>query len=223
MPKPAPPEMDVPDRSALARMGEAVRARLGADPAVHRVPVDGAELYALSGFLSPQECAHLIGLIDATAKPSSTYDGGTYRTSWSGDVDPSDSFVKMIERRLCDLLGIDHTWGETFQGQRYLPGQEFRGHFDWFQTDGFYWPEESRRGGQRGWTAMAYLNDVEAGGETVFPEIGATIPPQQGVLLMWNNATPDGLPNSKTLHAATPVTAGAKYVITKWFRTRPWG
>ena len=42
------------------------------------------------------------------------------------------------------------------------------------------------------------------------------------MLVLWNNALPDGTVNDDTLHAATPVERGVKYVITKWFRTRPW-
>lgn len=212
------------DQAALAAIGERVRARLDADPAVHRIAVEEVELYAVSGFLSPAECAHFIGLIDAVARPSPTYDeGATYRTSWSGDVDPGDSFVRMVERRIADLTGFDERWGETVQGQRYEPGQEFQAHYDWFQTDGAYWPQERANGGQRSWTVMAYLNDVEEGGETEFPKIRASIPPQEGVLIAWNNARRDGRPNPATLHAARPVIRGTKYVFTKWFRSRAWG
>ncbi|MCX7864254.1 MAG: 2OG-Fe(II) oxygenase [Novosphingobium sp.] len=214
-----------PDQSALARVGAAVRKRLDADPSVYKVPVESAELYALSGFLDADECRHLIGLIDAVAKPSQIFEEvyqENYRTSYSGDVDPNDSFVKMIERRLSDLLGLDPSWGESVQGQRYEPGQEFKAHCDWFDTRARYWKEEVRRGGQRSWTAMAFLNDVEEGGATEFPRLGISIPPQQGALLIWNNADYNGVPNDATLHAATPVVRGVKYVITKWFRTRPW-
>jgi prolyl 4-hydroxylase len=203
-----------------------VRKRLSLDPAGHRVDVDRAEIYAIGQFLSPEECAHLIAMIDRVAKPSSTYDPenqNRYRTSFSGDVDSSDSFVRMIERRLCDLLGIDMSWGETVQGQRYHPGQEFKAHYDWFDTKARYWPDEVARGGQRSWTAMVYLNDVDEGGATAFSRLGISVQPQAGALLVWNNALPDGTPNPDVLHAALPVETGVKYVITKWFRTRPWG
>lgn len=213
------------DQAALIAAGDAVRDRLANDPSVYRVPVDQAEIHAVGDFLSPPECEHLIMMINAAAKPSPVFDkshAGTYRTSYSGDVDPGDSFVRMIERRLCDLLGLDLAWGETMQGQRYYPGQEFKSHYDFFDTRAFYWPNEIRRGGQRSWTAMAYLNAVEEGGTTDFPQLRVSIPPQQGALLIWNNARPNGTPNPLTLHAATPVVRGVKYVITKWFRTRPW-
>jgi prolyl 4-hydroxylase len=70
---------------------------------------------------------------------------------------------------------------------------------------------------------MIYLNDVEAGGATEFPRLNISVPPQQGALLCWNNALADGSPNDQTIHAARPVERGVKYVITKWYRTRPWG
>jgi prolyl 4-hydroxylase len=70
---------------------------------------------------------------------------------------------------------------------------------------------------------MAFLNDVEEGGETDFNRLGISIPPQQGALAMWNNARPDGTPNPDTMHAGSKVIRGTKYVITKWFRTRRWG
>ena len=112
----------IKDKTAIARTGRAVRARLAANPAVYRVPTGEAEIFSVTGFLSPDECAHLIGLIDSTARPSPVYKevlDGRYRTSYSGDVDPGDSFVRMIERRICDLAGIEQSWGETMQGQRY--------------------------------------------------------------------------------------------------------
>ena len=69
---------------------------------------------------------------------------------------------------------------------------------------------------------MAFLNTVDKGGETHFVQVGAKIEPKPGVLLVWNNALPDGTPNENTLHAGTPVIEGVKYVLTKWYRTRRW-
>lgn len=214
-----------PDKAALAKLGETVRTRLSQDPSVYRVPVEGAEIFAVTGFLSTDECTHLIGLIDAVARPSEVFDQpyqDSYRTSYSGDVDAEDNFVRMIDRRLSDLLGIDLAWSERVQGQRYGPGQQFKGHCDWFDTAAAYWPGEVPRGGQRSWTAMIYLNEVEDGGLTEFPLLGVSITPDPGLLLVWNNAKADGLPNYDTKHAALPVISGTKYIITKWFRTREW-
>ena len=215
----------IPDQDALRRVGKTVRERLASDPGVYKIDTDMAELFAVGGFLSAAECERLCLMVDHTARPSSLHELGYesgFRTSYSGDLDPHDSFVKGISRRIDDLLGLPSAIGEAIQGQRYLPGQQFKPHNDWFYTSERYWQDERKRGGQRSWTTMAFLNDVEEGGETHFTHIGIKIEPKPGVLLIWNNALPDGTPNEDTMHAGTPVIKGAKYVITKWYRTRTW-
>lgn len=217
------------DSPALSRAGERVRARLDADPSAYRLPVNAIEIYGVADFFSPEECARLITLVDAAARPSPTFrsnagqadDGG--RTSYSGDVDRADPFIRMIERRIDDLMGIEASHGEVVQGQRYAPGQQFRAHFDYFDTAADYWPGERARGGQRTWTAMGYLCGVEAGGATEFPKVPLAVPPQQGALLVWNNMARDGRPNPQSMHAGLPVERGTKYIVTKWYRVRPWG
>lgn len=215
----------IPDQASLKRVGETVRNRLMSDPGVFKVDTDKAELFAVGDFLTKGECERLCMMIDLIARPSSlheeSYKSG-FRTSYSGDLDPYDSFVKSISRRIDDLLGVDPIIGEAVQGQRYLPGQQFKAHHDWFHTSEGYWPGEQKRGGQRSWTAMAYLNEVKEGGGTHFVKLNIDIEPKPGVLLIWNNANPDGSPNYDTLHAGTPVIKGTKYVITKWYRTRKW-
>jgi prolyl 4-hydroxylase len=221
----APSPDTFPDQAALAKVGAIVRDRLAGDPGVYRVENDRVELFAVGDFLTSSECEKLCTMIDEVARPSSLHEldyASGFRTSYSGDLDPGESFVKGISRRIDDLLGIDSAFGEAVQGQRYLPGQQFQPHNDWFYTSEKYWQLEQARGGQRSWTTMAYLNTVEAGGETLFTEIGLQTEPKPGVLLIWNNALPDGRPNEGTMHAGMPVLSGAKYVITKWYRTRPW-
>ena len=215
----------VPDQDALARLGATVRARLAAHPGVYKVPGDAVELFAIGSFLDDAECARLCAMIDAVARPSSLHEvdyASGFRTSFSGDLDPYDAFVAGISARIDALLGVDAAIGEPVQGQRYMPGQQFKAHNDWFYTSEGYWPQEEARGGQRSWTAMAYLNAVEAGGATAFTKLGIQIEPKAGALLVWNNALPDGRPNEATIHAGTPVVRGAKYIITKWYRTREW-
>ena len=67
-PRAGAPLADAPvaDKAALARLGASVRKRLAADPSVHRVPIDQAEIFVVGGFLSPEECAHLMAMIDRT-------------------------------------------------------------------------------------------------------------------------------------------------------------
>ncbi len=207
------------------RMGRQVRERVATNPQVYKVPSEEVELFAIGDFMTPDECAKMRELIDASAKPSVVFDmdySEGYRTSYSGDVDPHDPFVKKISRRIDDLLGIDPSFGETIQGQRYMPGQEFQPHHDWFHPGTNYWDLEMNRGGQRSFTAMVFLNQVEAGGTTDFVDLEIALEPKPGVLVVWNNALPNGQTNSKTIHAGRPVISGEKYIITKWYRTKKW-
>jgi prolyl 4-hydroxylase len=216
---------DNPDQARLRRIGRKVRERLARLPEAYRIPTDNAEMYAVGEFFTPDECGRLMAMIDAVAQPSRAFDAkyeSGYRTSYSGDVDPHDPFIRKLQRRLDDLLGIDPSFGETIQGQRYLPGQEFQPHCDWLPDGTAYWEQEKARGGQRSITAMAYLNPVEEGGSTDFPQLGLSIEPRPGALLIWNNADAEGMPNPWTIHAGTPVVRGVKYIITKWYRSRRW-
>ena len=69
---------------------------------------------------------------------------------------------------------------------------------------------------------MVFLNSPEAGGCTNFPTAGLIITPRTGNLLVWNNMDALGTPNSASLHQGMPVERGMKYVLTKWYRERPW-
>ena len=222
---PAPLAHENPDKDRLRRIGRKVRERLAANKDVYKIPAEKVDMWAVGHFLDPLECGRLMAIIDAVAQPSKAFDAdyaSGYRTSYSGDVDPHDPFIRKLQRRIDDLLGIDPTYGETIQGQRYMAGQEFQAHTDWFPPRTSYWKDEMERGGQRSFTAMAYLNPVEQGGATHFPRLGVTIEPRPGALLIWNNADDKGTPNPWTVHAGTPVTQGVKYIITKWYRCRKW-
>lgn len=55
------------------------------------------------------------------------------------------------------------------------------------------------------------MTDVEQGGDTVFPYINASVPPQRGAALFWHNFHEDGHPDYSTRHAACPVVVGNKW------------
>jgi prolyl 4-hydroxylase len=213
-------DLDSPERDQLRRLGRKVRRRLAANNAVHRIEADKAELWAVGQFLDELECGRLMSIIDVIARPSDAYgvNASSHRTSYTGDLHPDDPFIQNLEQRIDGLLGFDPANGETIQGQRYTVGQEFKPHVDWFPPSWPIWKREQDHGGQRAFTAMAYLNAVEEGGETDFPELDIAVKPRPGTLLIWNNADKNGVPNPSTLHAGHPVIRGVKYIITKWYR-----
>ena len=206
-------------------LGESSAAHLLAHTGVQRVPIDKLELFQLRNFIGPELSADLIALIETNRRPSTIADdnGDRYfRTSETCDLAPDDPAVLALEERLLALSGIDPIYGEPVQGQRYDVGQEFKAHCDWFNPDGQDYEKYCTVAGQRTWTFMVYLNDVEAGGATRFKTIGKSFAPQTGKLVCWNNRRLDLRPNPNTLHHGMKVRKGRKYVITKWYRERPY-
>jgi prolyl 4-hydroxylase len=206
--------------------GTAVRARLLARPDVTRVPAPEFELFVCRDFLPPKDCEALIRRIDATREPSrivGEMPDPEYRTSETCNLDPHAPLTQRIEARIAAFTGIDPIHGETIQGQRYAPGQQFKAHHDYFYVDRPHWDEQDRLGGQRTWTVMIFLNAPDAGGQTFFPHAKVRITPKAGNLLAWYNLRGDGAGNEYSLHQGLPVEAGTKYIITKWYRERPWG
>lgn len=214
-------------RGATVRqlVGAQVAARLDANPAVKRAPIEAAQVYYHPDFLDRATCDRLVAMIDASRRPStllSDRNDQGFRTSESCDMDRWSPQVQPIDEAIARLLGIDPDFGETMQGQRYAPGQQFRAHHDYFHESESYWQRMQQEGGQRTWTAMIYLSGVEDGGATWFPQAGIKVAPRRGLLLAWNNMKLDGSPNELTIHEGMPVAAGVKYIVTKWFREDRW-
>ena len=206
--------------------GESCAEMLVRQAGMQRVPTDKLDLLQMRGFLAPELCAQLIQLIDAGRRPSTIADhnGDDYfRTSETCDLESGEPAVRLLEQMLERLNGIDPAHGEPVQGQRYDVGQEFKPHCDWFNPGGADFEKYCSVAGQRTWTFMIYLNEPEAGGATRFKTIGKSFQPETGKLLCWNNRKPDGSGNPNTLHHGMKVRKGLKYVITKWYREKPWG
>ncbi len=195
-------------------------------PGVQRVPNRAIELFIKRSFLAVDQCAALIELIEAGRRPSTIADDigdPRFRTSETCDLFPTDPIVAALDARLAKILGISPEYGETMQGQRYAPGQEFKPHTDYFDPGGADYQRYCAVMGQRTWTTMIYLNAPIAGGATRFKHIDKTIHPETGKLLCWNNRLIDGNVNPATLHHGMKVRSGTKYIITKWFREQRTG
>jgi prolyl 4-hydroxylase len=215
------------DPGALYRIqiGTYVRERLMRTPNAVRIPAQGVDIFVVRGFLSAAKCAEVIERIDADRTPSTLMAPEAdpeFRTSESCDLRLEDPVNQHIEGLIGMLTGILPSHGEVIQGQRYAVGQQFKPHHDFFDTSAPYWPEMQKTGGQRTWTGMIFLNEPEAGGQTYFPAANVRVTPRTGNLLLWNNLDEFGEPNHSTLHMGCPVERGVKYVITKWYRERPW-
>jgi len=193
-------------------------------PFARRVDTNKAHLYLLDDFLTTAECdalvAHirqknLASMITTPDEPDKYF--RTSRTSYLSQQ--GDPFIDEIDTRIADYLGFEPERSEGIQGQYYRVGEQFKTHTDYFEPNTREYEKFAASQGQRTWTFMIYLNDVEAGGVTEFPRLGVGVKPKKGMAVIWNNLHPDGSGNPDTSHWAKPVEQGEKYIITKWFRT----
>jgi prolyl 4-hydroxylase len=129
-----------------------------------------------------------------------------------------DTVVCNIEDRLARYSLIPVENGEPITILRYQPGDEYRPHADYYDPKHPGSATGLSQGGQRVATFLVYLNDVPAGGQTAFPRIDISVPPQRGAGLLFFNCTPDGTPDTRTLHAGKPVQDGEKWLLSRWIR-----
>ncbi|HVJ00052.1 MAG TPA: 2OG-Fe(II) oxygenase [Sphingomonas sp.] len=214
-----------PVRSIPAPLDDAIVETLRTQPGIQRVPTPRLTLFIGRDFLDSQACAAVIDRIDTRRRPSTIADANgdtAFRTSETCDLDSADPVIDRLDVLISAFTGLDRAFGEPIQGQRYAVGQEFKAHTDYFEPRGMDYDAHCRHTGNRTWTVMIYLNAPQAGGATRFRAIDKTIRPETGKLLAWNNRRPDGSPNPATLHHGMKVRSGTKYIVTKWFRERPW-
>jgi len=128
--------------------------------------------------------------------------------------------VTTIEQRIAELTGHPVEHGEPLQILHYLPGAEYKPHYDWFDPAQAGNQAVLAQGGQRVATVVMYLNDVESGGSTVFPQVGLDVLPRKGNAVFFAYKNPGEAPDPRSLHGGTPVAAGEKWIATKWIRER---
>ena len=199
--------------------------RLALIPGAIRHPSPDLEIFSIPNFLDQEMCDWIMDLIDKNAVPSKIvdYSGDDYfRTSSTCNLDHKDPVVRSLNGYIHAAAGIAQMFGEPLQGQRYFVGEEFKAHTDYFNVDLPGFQEHCGVHGQRTWTMMIYLNETAQGGETYFGNIDQLFTPQVGTMVAWNNVGQDGMPNPYSLHHGMPVIEGSKYIITKWFRERPY-
>jgi len=176
------------------------------------------------GLLSDEECDALI----AAARPRmsrsltvATKTGGEEvnddRTSQGMFFQRGETaLVSRIEARIAKLLRWPVQNGEGIQVLQYVPGTEYKPHFDYFDPDESGTPTILKRGGQRVGTVVMYLNEPEKGGGTTFPNVFLEVAPKRGNAVFFSYERPH--PSTKTLHGGAPVIAGEKWIATKWLR-----
>lgn len=184
----------------------------------------------LGGLLSDDECDRMIELArgklqrsTVVNEKSGVYDVHPDRTS-EGTYFPrgENELVSRVERRIAEALGYPVENGEPIQVLHYNPGAQYKPHFDYFDPQHPGNAPMLAMGGQRVATVVMYLNDVEGGGSTVFPTVGADVLPHKGNAAFFLSTDAAGRLQPATLHGGSPVAQGEKWIATKWLREGPY-
>ena len=234
---PSPPA--VPETDAASAMPSAHAILSESSNAIETIDRQVDILFALNApriilfgnFLSHEECDELRALAEPKLSRSTVVDAqsGSFevhpaRTSRGGHfLRGENELIRRIEARIADLLGCPEENGEPIQILHYLPGAEYKAHFDYFDPNMPGAQKVLATGGQRVATLIMYLNDVISGGSTVFPEVGMDVLPKKGHAVFFAYATEDGQVDPRTLHGGSPVREGEKWIATKWIRQRRYG
>ena len=182
------------------------------------------EVIEFEGLLSDAECDAVIKAARPRLSRSMTVDLQTGGEQIHADRSSQgmffkreeDSLISTLEARIAKLLQWPASHGEGLQVLRYPPGAQYVPHYDYFDPAHPGSTLLLKRGGQRVATLIMYLYEPEGGGATVFPDIDLRIAPKRGNAVFFSYAAPDA--STLTLHGGEPVTAGEKWIATKWLR-----
>ncbi|XP_043704602.1 probable prolyl 4-hydroxylase 7 [Telopea speciosissima] len=193
------------------------------------------------GFLSEEECDHLINLARYKLEKSMVADNESGK-SIMNEVRTSsgmflrkeqDEIVKSIEARIAAWSFLPPENGESMQILHYENGEKYEAHFDYFHDKA-----NQELGGHRVATVLMYLSNVEKGGETIFPNSeakraqpkddswsdcaknGYAVKPKKGDALLFFNLHTDATTDQSSLHGSCPVIKGEKWSATKWIHVR---
>jgi prolyl 4-hydroxylase len=154
-------------------------------------------------------------------KDAQTKETNESRTSRTCAVESNDhKTLSCIKAKLSHAAGSDEANMEPLQVTRYVHGQQYKPHYDYFTTG------HKKGDRQRVTTLFSYLKSPgdNCGGETFFPSCdNLCVKPKQGDAVMWRNLRKDGSGDTNTLHAGLPVTCDKveKVGLNVWFGDRP--
>jgi prolyl 4-hydroxylase len=229
----APPvdALELPDgaaAAAAARLPPGTRIDAGDREIVVHMRTEDPVFATLGNVLDADECRALIELARPRLEPSTLVDLATgrdvvsdQRASWGMFFRlEENALIARIDRRVSRLMNLPLENGEGLQVLHYPEGAGSDPHFDYLQPTNAANRESILRSGQRVSTLVTYLNDVPAGGQTVFPALGWATSPLRGNAVYFEYGDERGAVDARSLHASAPVTQGEKWVVTKWMRSR---
>lgn len=180
----------------------------------------------IDNFLTEQECNHIINiskdkLVNSFVMGKHKNEKSKVRTSsqyWLKQN--TDKISRNISEKVSKLTNLPVKNQEDIQVLHYNITNFYKPHYDNCDINEPYCLSDNKRGGKRVYTVFIYLNDIEEGGGTYFPNLNRLIKPKKGKALLFQNTHE----NSKisrhpcSLHEGTPPISGEKWAMNIWVR-----
>ncbi|XP_077211073.1 putative prolyl 4-hydroxylase 7 isoform X2 [Tasmannia lanceolata] len=197
--------------------------------------------FLYKGFLTNEECDHLVSLSNGMLKKSLVLDSDSGKGVASHDRSSSGMFLDMdqdevvarIEDRISAWTFLPKENGEPLRILHYGLREGYEPHYD-------YYNDKSKLvfGGHRIASILMYLSNVTRGGETMFPNselkdiqakdsswyrcamMGYSVKPIKGNALLFFSLHPNATTDESSLHSSCPVVEGEKWTATKWIHVK---
>lgn len=182
-------------------------------------------VYVFEDFLSNAEVEQLLGAAKPKLKKALVSDNQAGRESAGRSGSncwipfKHNRIIEDLSLRVAEVVGLPLEQAESLQVIYYGKSQEYAPHYDAWDAA----TERGRRcmakGGQRLVTCLLYLNDVESGGGTSFPNLDMEVRAKKGRMVLFHNCHPGrNIRHQDSLHGGMPVLEGEKWACNFWFR-----
>lgn len=194
----------------VAKAGHAPQPDRAAALEVRRL-AEKPDLFVIDDFADESECAAILREAVRLAPSVQTKHD---RTGFSFEMPiGGDETLRRLTGRIHRLTGMGNDGPQTLRFRRYSPGESHPLHSDAYEINGRSLVT----------TAILYLDEPQAGGETHFPfaePAPIRVAPKRGRLAVWFSYRPDGSLDPAARHESLPVFSGEKATLTEFaYRT----
>lgn len=193
-------------------------------------PVNDAPLVCVfENFLSDSEVEHVLAAtapkleqaLVSSAKSGVTSAGRSGSNCWIPHG--YDAVIEKLSLRIAEIVGISLEYAESLQVIHYSETEQYAPHYDAWDKATERGQRCMAKGGQRMVTCLLYLNDVEEGGGTSFPNLDMEIRAKKGRMVLFHNCLEGStVRHPDSLHGGMPVLKGEKWACNFWFRELPY-
>jgi len=179
-------------------------------------------IYLINNFLTEDECDALIEVARPLLQRSKTHNASGSeatrgRTSLTCHLSKGTQPCPALLRKINLLTRKPYGHMELPQVARYTDSQRYVEHYDGVDPHTEAGRLFCATGGQRLATVLMYLNDVAAGGGTLFRRLNLEIKPRKGCAVVFFPGLMNGELDLDALHAGRPP-VGTKWVSQVWIR-----